>query len=72
MTLRHAGSRIGLQADPAVEAKRTVLPPNALLTVTQTGFETYTCSVTAGAASCADSSGTSFVFGLSTATFQQG
>lgn len=58
--------------DPAVEAKRKVLPPNTILTVTQTGFETYTCTVAAATASCADSDGTSFVFGLSTATFHQG
>ncbi len=60
-------------ADPAVEAKRVVLPPNTVLTVTQTGFETYTCSAAAGIASCSDSApGSSFVFGLSVATFHQG
>jgi hypothetical protein len=58
--------------DP-VDASRKVLPPNTILTVTQTGFETYTCSVTAAVASCSDSApGSSFVFGLSVATFHQG
>jgi len=60
-------------SDPTIDAKRKVLPPNTILTVTQTGFETYTCSVAAAIASCSDSApGSSFVFGLSTATFHQG
>lgn len=59
--------------DPTIDAARRVLPPDTILTVTQTGFETYTCSVAGGAASCRDSQpGSSFVFGLSVATFHQG
>jgi hypothetical protein len=56
-------------SDPTVDATRPVLPPGTTLRVTQTGFETYTCTV----ASCAESAqGSSFVFGLSEATFHQG
>jgi hypothetical protein len=59
--------------DTSLDAKRLVLPPNNILTVTQQGFETYTCTVTAGVASCSDSKpGSSFVFGLSVASFHQG
>ena len=59
--------------DPTIDAARKILPPNTILTVTQTGFETYTCSVAAGSASCRDSQpGSSFVFGLAVATFHQG
>ncbi|MEP6843571.1 MAG: hypothetical protein ABJA11_08615 [Pseudolysinimonas sp.] len=64
---------LGDSAPSAVDALRKVLPTNVILTVTQTGFETYTCSVASAAASCSDSApGSSFVFGLSTATFHQG
>jgi hypothetical protein len=51
--------------DTSFDAARKVLPPNSILTVTQQGFETYTCQV--------DSTpGSSFHFGLKQADFHQG
>ncbi len=60
-------------SNPTVDAARKILPPGTTLTVTQTGFETYTCAVAASVASCSDSApGSSFVFGRSVASFHQG
>jgi hypothetical protein len=61
------------EAPTAIDAGRKVLPPNSILAVTQADIETFTCSVTAAVASCSDSApGSSFEFGLATATFHQG
>jgi hypothetical protein len=59
--------------DTSFDAKRKVLQPNSILTVTQQGFETYTCQVAASVAACSDSTpGSSFHFGLKQADFHQG